>query len=261
MKKYLLFLFISVAVVYGCKKDSGASVNLSTSDMAVINGQLKGLWLFPDNYQKVTDMNGTLIAVNGYVDAPALQFDGGSGVTIITNLQDKNTGTYQLSAKNGMVYLDITDSKGNDVTYQVLLLNGQTLELVSKTPYTYYNNDSPVPALTVSDITLQKQTSADVTGGLVTTVVISNPLAFDINVFVTHTKGADTAVLLDSKTGVKDRYTFAFPAKTGDQLNAVVNADITQSTFYAYYNGIPMTGSLRSNGAQGFQTATGWTVP
>ncbi|MBS1529967.1 MAG: hypothetical protein JSU01_06650 [Bacteroidetes bacterium] len=260
MKRLLLILCISAAVIYGCKKDSGTNVNVNSSDVAVINSQLKGTWLFPIDNQTITDISGAVLSNNGYVAAPALEFNGGSGVTIINNLQVRTTGTYQLSTKNGLIYLDITDSKGNDVTYQVLQINNLTLKLVSKAPYTYYNNGTPEPAETVSNITLQKQSSADVTGGFVTVEVISN-VAYNVNVFVTHTKGADTAVLLDSKQNVNGIYTFAFPAKTGDQLNADVAGDYSQSAFYVYYNGIPMTGSLSVPGGQEFKTTTGWVVP
>jgi hypothetical protein len=259
LKKIFLFLSIAAAAIYGCKKDSGTKVNVNSSDVAIINSELKGLWLYPTDAQTVTDISGSLLASNGYVPAPALQFDGGSGVTIISNLQIKSQGTYQLSTKNGLIYLDITDSKGNDITYQVLQINSQTLELVSKAPYTYYNNSTPEPAEAVSDIILQKQSSADVTASLVKVVVISGT-AFNVDIFETNTKGADTAMLLDSRQDIKGAYTFAFPAKTGDQLNAQTTADYSQSAFYVYYNGIPMSGSV-SAAAPGFKTTSGWLVP
>jgi hypothetical protein len=259
LKKIFLFLSIAAAAIYGCKKDSGTKVNVNSSDVAVINSELKGLWLYPTEMQTVTDISGALLASNGYVPAPALRFDGGSGVTITSNLQIVSQGTYQLSTKNGLIYLDITDSKGNDITYQVLQINSQTLELVSKAPSTYYNNSTPEPAETVSDFTLQKQSSADVTASLVKVVMMSDA-AYNVDIFVTNTKGADTAMLLDSRQDIKGAYTFAFPAKTGDQLNAQTTADYSQSAFYVYYNGIPMSGSV-SAAAPGFKTTSGWLVP
>jgi hypothetical protein len=253
-------LFISVATIYGCKKDSGSKVNVSSSDVAVINNQLKGLWLFPTNNQIITDDAGRELASNGYVAAPALEFDGGSSVSIINNLQDKGHGTYLLSTKDGLIYLDITDSQGNDVTYQVLVLDKQNLKLVSKVPYTYYDNGSPVPAQTVSNIELQRQSAADVTGDLVKVFVIDNSTGFNVDLYVTRALKPDSAVLIDSQNNFKGSYSFAFPAKTGDQLNADIVGDYTQTAFYAYYNGIPMTGGL-SFGAQEFKTTTGWKVP
>jgi hypothetical protein len=260
LKKILLILSVTAATIYGCKKDSGTNVNVNSSDMAVINGELKGLWLFPINSQTTTDLSGSVLAANGYTPAPALQFDGGSGVTIITNLQIKSQGTYQLSTKNGLIYLDITDSKGNDVTYQVLQIDNQTLKITSETPATYKINGNPEPAEAVSTITMQKQTSADETGSLVKVLVMSDA-SFDVNIFETNTQGADTAVLLDTKQNLKGTYTFAFPAKTGDQLNAEVTADYSESAFYAYYNGIPLSGTISAPSPQEFKTTTGWVVP
>jgi len=252
-------LFSAAVVFIGCKKDTGTTVNLNATDMAVINGQLKGLWLFPTENQQIVDDAGKTISDNGYISAPAMQFDGGSGVTLYTNLQTKLKGTYQLSTKDGFIYLDVTYPDGNDVTYQVLVITSQTLKLISTEPYVYYSGATPVPAKAVSNITLQKQNSADVTGSLVKVTVISSS-SFTINVFVTHTLKADTAVLMDTKQNIKGTYTFAFPTTSGDQLNVDVIGDYTQTAFYAYYNGYPMNGDL-SYGGQEFKTTKGWMVP
>jgi len=260
VKKLLLILLIAATAIYGCKKDSSTKVNVTSSDVAVINGELKGLWLFPTNNQTITDESGKLLASNGYLSAPAYEFNGGGGVTIILNTDTRNTGTYQLSTKDGLIYLDVTDNKGVDITYQVLSINSQTLKIVSKTPTVYNNGTENIPAETVSNIILQKQSSADQTGKLIKVVVTGAAAPFNISVFVTHTTGADTAVLLDTKQSVVGTYNFAFPTTAGDQLNAVIDGDYSLTSFYAYYDGLPMTGDL-SYGANEFKTTGGWKVP
>jgi hypothetical protein len=227
--------------------------------MAVINGQLKGLWLFPTDNQKIVATSGETLSDNGYVAAPAMQFDGGSGVTLYTNLQTKLQGTYQLGTKDGYIFLDVTYPNGNDITYQVLVLSNQTLKLISTEPYVYYSGGTPQPAKSVSNVELQKQNSADVTGNLVRVIVVGNA-AYGVNVFVKHTTKADTAVLLDTRQNIKGTYTFAFPATSRDQLVVDVLGDYTQTSFYAYFNGLPMSGSV-SYGAQEFKTSAGWIVP
>jgi len=259
LKKLLLILVIAVAAIYGCKKDSGTKVVINSSDMAVINGQLRGLWLFPTNNQTITDESGKLLASNGFLSAPAYEFDGGGGATIITNTNTRVTGTYQLSTKDGLIFLDVTDNKGVDITYQVLLINNQTLKIVSKTPTVYNNGIENIPGETVSNIVLQKQSSADETGKLVKVVITGATAPFNVSVFVTH-KDVDTATLLDTRQNVTGAYSFAFPTTAGDQLNAVVDGDYSLTSFYAYYDGLPMTGDL-SYGANEFKTTGGWKVP
>ncbi|MGZ3944450.1 MAG: hypothetical protein ACXVIY_11315 [Mucilaginibacter sp.] len=260
MKKILLVLFSAAVVFFGCKKDAGTTANLGASDMATINGELKGSWLFPTDHQQIVDnASGTALADNGYISAPSMQFDGGSGVTLYTNLQTKLKGTYQLSSKNGFIYLDVTYPNGNDITYQVLSITSQTLTLISTEPYVFYDGTAPEPAKVVSNIVLQKENSADVTGKLVKVFIAGNS-TYSVSVYVTHTLKADTAVLLDTKQNIKGTYTFAFPTTSGDQLNVDVLGDPNQISFYGYYNGLPMSGDF-SYGAQEFKTTKGWMVP
>ncbi|MGZ3776814.1 MAG: hypothetical protein ACXVI9_04305, partial [Mucilaginibacter sp.] len=111
----------------------------------------------------------------------------------------------------------------------------------------------------VSNIVLQKENSADVTGKLVKVFIAGNS-TYSVSVYVTHTLKADTAVLLDTKQNIKGTYTFAFPTTSGDQLNVDVLGDPNQISFYGYYNGLPMSGDF-SYGAQEFKTTKGWMVP
>jgi len=252
-------LFSAAVVFFGCKKDVGTTVSLTSSDMATINGELKGLWLFPTDNQQIQDTTGKTLADNGYIAAPAMQFDGGSGVTLYTNLQTQQKGTYQLSTKNGFIYLDVTYPDSTGVTYQVLVLTSQTLKLISTEPYVYYSGATPIPAKSVSNVALQKENSADVTGKLVK-VFIASGTTYSVNVYVTHTLKADTPVLVETKQNIKGTFSFAFPATSGDQLNVDVLGDPGQISFYGYYNGLPMSGDF-SYGAQEFKTTKGWMVP
>lgn len=47
LKKFLFVLFVAATVFTGCQKDTSTAVKIGASDMATVNGQLKGLWLFP----------------------------------------------------------------------------------------------------------------------------------------------------------------------------------------------------------------------
>jgi hypothetical protein len=264
VKKFLLVLIVAAGFFGGCKKDTGANVNIGTADIAAINNQLKGIWVFPVNNQKVVDSLGRTIVGSQFVASPALQFNGVSTVTIYQDTKTKSTGTYSLSTSNGLIYLDITYADGSDVTYQVLVVNSTTLKLLSAPqPYVYNGNLTPEQAMATSNITLQKQNSANVTGSLIRVVVKSDSSsAYSFQIAVTHTKApapADTTSLLVSKTNVTGTFTYEFPAKSGDQLLIDIAGDNTKTFFYAYYNGIPMQGNIGYL-FQEIKTTTGWTV-
>ncbi len=230
--------------------------------MASVNGQLKGLWLFPVEAQKVVDTSGKPLTSPQYISSPALQFDGGSKVKIFQDINTSVNGTYKLSTSKGYVYVDIVYPGGMDVTYQVLFVDGQTLKLITSTPYVYYNGNNPEPASAVSSIVLKKQNSADVTGNIVKVTVVSDTL-YSVAVYRTHTHleaFADTAILMDRKTNITGTYNCSFPTVSGDKLTVDISGDYTKVNFYAYYNGIPMAGSV-AYPFQEIKTTTGWMVP
>jgi hypothetical protein len=171
LKKFLFVLFVAAAVFTGCQKDSSATVKIGASDMATVNGQLKGLWLFPLEAQKVVDTSGKPLISSQYVASPAMQFDGGSNVKIFQDVNTTINGTYKLSTSNGYVYLDVFYPGGADITYQVLFVDGQTLKLTTSAPYVYYSGNNPEPASAVSSIVLKKQNSADITGNIIKVTV------------------------------------------------------------------------------------------
>ncbi len=262
LKKFLLVLFIAAVVFTGCQKDTSTTVKISSSDLATINGELKGMWLFPVETQNVVDINGKPLTTMQYTAAPAMHFDGSSNVKIIQNVNTTINGTYTLSTSNGYIYLDVVYPDVTDIMYQVVFVNSQTLKLLSSQPYVYYSGSNPQPASTVSNVVLQKQNSADVTGHIIRVSVVSDTL-YSVSVYVTNTKlltPADTAILLDSKTNITGTYTYAFPTQSGDKLTLDIIGDYTKTTFYAYYNGIPMEGNVGYPFDE-IQTTTGWTTP
>jgi hypothetical protein len=259
LKKFLFVLFIATAIFAGCKKDSSTKVDIGPSDLAAINGELKGMWLFPSESQKIVNSEGKTLSSAQNTVAPALQFDGSSTVTIYQDIQTKVTGTYALSTKQGLIYLDIYYPNGTDVTYQVVLINSQTLKLVTDQPYVYYSGATAESAINQTNLTLSKQSSADVTGKMIRVTVNSDSI-YSVAVYVTHTKTADTAVFLDSRVNTTGNYSFAFPVSSGDQLSVDVVGNYTNTFLNVYYNGVPMAGNVGYDLGE-FKTTTGWVVP
>jgi hypothetical protein len=248
----------------GCKKDTSNTVNITSANLAMINGQLKGTWLFPIAYQRViTPSSGAVDSVlNG--TSPAFQFDGGSHVNIIQDTKTTLKGTYSLSTQNGLIYIDITYPDGNDVLYQVLLNNAQTLKLTCTTPFIPNGQTTAVAGKVLeSTVTLQKQSASDVTGNLIRVVVIGNATRYSASVSVTHTlltAPADSTILLNTKLNTLGTYTYEFMAKSGDQLYVDILGDYTTTVFYAFYDGVPMAGNVGYD-FQEIKTTTGWMVP
>jgi len=230
--------------------------------MATVNGQLKGLWLFPVETQKIVNTSGEALTSPQYIPSSAMQFDGGSKVKIFQDMNTTSDGTYKLSTSNGYIYLDVVYPGGTDITYQVLFVDGQTLKLITSAPYVYYNGSNPEPASAVSSIVLKKQNSADITGNIVRVTVVSDTL-YSVAIYRTHTRleaFADTAVLMDNKTNVTGTYSYSFPTVSGDKLTVDISGDYTKVIFYAYYNGIPMAGNVGYYFNE-IKTTTGWTTP
>jgi hypothetical protein len=263
LKKFLYVLF-AAAIFASCKKDTSTVVNITPADLSHINAQLKGIWLFPMESQKIVDTTGKTLAPLQFVASPALQFDGFSHVTIFQDIQTKIEGSYTLSTTNGFVYLDVTEPDGTDINYQVLFADGQTLKLVASEPYIYYSNSEPVSAQSISNILLKKQTGADVNGNIVRVVVQSDSSAtYSVIVAVRHaasTAPADTSVILSNRADMKGTFTYEFVGKPGDQLSIDVGGDYTKTSFYAFYNGIPMAGNIGYDYEE-IKTTTGWMVP
>lgn len=263
MKKILLALFSAAVILAGCQKDTGTNVTITSSDLASVNSQLKGTWVFPSETVSVVDSTGKTLTTSQSMPAPAFKFDGGSGVTIMQDVRTSLKGTYQLSSDKAFIYLDVYYPDGTDVRYQIVSVNAQSLKLNSTQPFAYQsgpqNGNVQMPAKSVINLAFQKQSAADVNGRFITVAVQSDSV-YNVSVYVTHkylATPADTAAtLLNSKQKVTGTYSYLFAAQPGDHLTADIFGSFTKTGFYAYYNGIPLTGTVNYNAAQGEITAS-----
>lgn len=260
MKKFLLVLFLTSAILSGCKKDTGTNITLSAADLAVLNGQLKGSWVFPVKTITVVDNNGkALLGQN--LPASAFQFDGISKIEVRPDPLTIDQGTYKLYSKNdGKIYIHInySDSNGaNNEDYQVVMLNSSTLTLTSSQPYVYYSNGVLLPGTAVTSTTLQKLNSADITGNLAR-VLVTNDSTFSVKVYVTHP--GDTSKLIDSKANITTgAYNLVFAAKSGDHLYIDVLGKFLTTSINAYFNGLPIQGEIAGSGNETV-TTNGWDI-
>ena len=76
MKKLLLVLLVAGMAVSGCKKDPWKPSTLSQADIATVNAQLKGTWVFPFRTLTVVDSAGKAVLPVQNIPAAAFAFDG-----------------------------------------------------------------------------------------------------------------------------------------------------------------------------------------
>jgi hypothetical protein len=260
LKKYILILFVALAVYSGCKKDTSSLVTLTSADLAVINGQLKGSWVFPVKTLRVPGTNGQDMVPPVNEPASAFEFDGVSTVLIRTDPQTTLQGTYTLSTVNGLINIHIVYPDNTTEDFKVELLNAQSLTLSSSEPYIYYNGTQLVPTVAVTTTVLQKLSSADESGNLARVLVNVNG-TYSVKVYVTHQRGVvgDTAQLIGNKTNISGAYTLGFVAISGDLLKVDVLGDPLKTSINAYFRGIPISGQIYSSGNETV-TTTGWII-
>jgi hypothetical protein len=260
LKRYILILFVALAVYSGCKKDDSSLVTLTSADLAVINGQLKGSWVFPVKTLRVPDNNGNDMVPPVNEPASAFEFDGVSTVLIRPDPQTTLRGTYTLTSVNGMINIHVINPDNTTEDYKVALLNAQSLTLSASEPYTYYNGTQLVPTVAVTTTVLQKLSSADESGNLARVLVNVNG-TYSVKVYVTHQRGVvgDTATLIGSKSNTSGTYNLSFVAISGDLLKIDVLGDPLKTSINAYFKGIPITGQIYSS-ANETVTTTGWII-
>ncbi len=259
LKNFLFALFAAAIMFTSCQKDIGDGVSIKSGDLATINGQLKGTWVFPVQTLSIVDNTGKVLSPAKGMPAPAFQFDGSTKVNIMPDLRTVLKGTYELTTKNGFIYLDVVYPDHTTTEFQVLLVSNETLKLSSTAPYTYTDaNNKPVQGNAITSTQLKKQNSADVTGSFISVSVVSDSL-FNVGVYVTHS-GDDTATLQNSKENVIGTYNYAFVAKSGDNLAIDLLGSPAGSNFYAYYKGIPLSGAVQVEGNE-IKTGRGWNIP
>ncbi len=264
MKNYLVAFFFVACILSGCQKDTSLSVNILSADLAKVNSQLKGVWVYPIAINRIVDVASGAIDSIKYGVQPGFQFDGGMHVSILQDTKTTIKGTYSLSSKNGVVFIDIIYPSGNDLQFRILSADGSTLKLESAVPYIGTGTTvSTVARQLISDLTLSKQASADISGKLVRVLVINNKVYYSVAVSVKHTalpKPADSTVLLNTKLNTVGSYQYEFEGHSGDQLNLDIIGDYSQTIFYAYYAGVPLAGVI-GHDFQELKTTTGWMVP
>lgn len=257
MKKLLYILFFAIAAFCSCKKDTSTDVSITHADLSSLNSQLKGTWVFPVQTYSVVDSTGKVLSPAQSQPSPALQFDGSSKVNIMPDSKTVLKGTYRLSTDKGLIYITVDYPDGSSVQYQVLSMNDQTLKLTSSQPYPYFNGTDVVTANAVVSTVLSRQNSVDVTGHFVK-ITASSDSSFNIGVYVKH-PGADTAALVTQRSSVTGPFNYSFTAKPGDHLQLDIFSG-GNTTFYVYYDGIPITGEVDLLGNE-LKTDTGWDIP
>ena len=258
MKKFLLILFVTLAVYSGCKKDISNDVTLTAADLAVVSGQLKGSWVFPVKTLNVVDSTGKNMIPPRNEPASAFEFDGVSKVTIRSDPQTEIQSTYTLSTNNGSMHIAVVNPDNTVTDFKVVMLNTQTLTLTSTEPYIYYNGTQLVPTTAVTSTVLQKLSAADVSGNFVR-VNVKNDSIFNVKVHVLRAGAADTGLLVGSKTGTTGLYSVGFIAHSGDRLKVDVIGSIIKTSINAYFRGLPITGNISAQNNETI-TTTGWTV-
>ena len=244
------------AVLYGCKKDVNSVINISSADIATINGQLKGSWVFPVKTLSVVDNNGKPLMPSQNLQAVAFAFDGAGTVTVRPDPITIQTGSYSLSTKSdGGIYMHIIYSDGSTQDFQVTQLTASTLTIASTQPYVYYSNGALVPTQAVTSTTMQKLNSADITGNLVR-VVVSNSTGYNIKVVLIS---GGTSKLIDSLTNQTKPYAIAVPAQAGDRLFVDVVGNFLYTSINAYVDGLPVNGNISATGNETV-TTDGWNI-
>ena len=260
MKKFLLILFVALAIFTGCRKDIGTNVNITNADLNNVNGQLQGNWVFPVNTLTVVDSSGKTVAPGTNQPASAFEFEGSSKVTVRPDPQTALVGKYSLTTSKGNVFVNIAYPDGTKEIYQVVLLNAQSLTLQKNDPYIFYDGTKLIPSIAMSSTVLKKQSNADVTGNFMN-VLVKNDGNYRVNVFVTHQRGVvgDTAILVGSKTNITGTYTLNLIAQSGDILKVDIVGIISNASINAYFRGVPLSGQIYATNDE-VQTSTGWTV-
>ena len=260
MKKVLLVLAVVLVVFSSCRKDLATDANITNGDLININGQLKGSWVYPVKTLTIVDSTGHTIVPGTNQQASALEFDGSSKVTERLDSRTTLQGNYYLSTSKGIVYVNVTFADGTKETFQVVLLNDQTLTLSSNDPYIYYNGTKLLPAIAVNTTVFKKQTPSDISGNNVK-VIVKNDSVYSVKVYVTHQRGipGDTATLVGSKTNTTGTYTLNVAAISGDLLKIDVLGSIPKTSINAYYQGIPIIGQIYAANNETV-TTSGWSV-
>jgi hypothetical protein len=257
-KKLLFLLFVVAAFLSSCKKDTGINVNITPADLASVNAQLKGSWLFPVETLTILDDKGNAMFPAQTLTASAFYFDGSSHADMMPDPQTVLHGTYVLSTKSaGGIYVHINYPDGSSADYQVTMLNSSILTLASSQPDVYFYNGRYLPTEAATSTTLQRLTG-NIAGNLIK-VTVKNDSIFSVKVFLTR-KADGKTIMMDSTSNVNKTYTSVFTANEGDHIRVDVIGQVLDTYINAYADGYPIAGDLLYISAHETSTSNGWNV-
>ncbi|WP_426671411.1 hypothetical protein ACPPVU_09250 [Mucilaginibacter sp. McL0603] len=260
LKKLLLILFVATAFLSSCKKDTGTNVTITPADLASVNAQLKGSWVFPVKTLTVLDDNGKAMFPPQNLAASAFYFDGFMHVDIMPDPQTVLHGTYVLSTKStGGIYIHIDYPDGSNTDYQVVMLNGSTLTLSASQPDVYYHNGTLEPTEAVTSTSLQRIGSGTVLNGNLVKITVKNDSVFSVKVYLTR-KADGKTILMDSINNTSKAYSSIFTAKTEDHLKVNVIGKFLNTSINAYADGLPIEGDVTNLSSYETVTTDGWNV-
>lgn len=256
LKKLLLVLLVTVAILSGCKKDEKQNVLITAADVASINGQLKGSWVFPVKTLQVVDNMGKPLQPSQNLPAAAFAFDGFNTVTIRPDPLTIQTGTYSISATtDGSLVIHVVYPDNSTQDFKITQLNSSSLTIASTQPYVYYHDGVLTPTTAVTSTAMQKLNSSDINGKLVR-VAVTNDSAYSVKVYLTH---SGTTQLVDSVSNINIPYLLAVPAQAGDHLKVDVLGNFLKTSINAYVDGLPISGDISASGDETV-TTDGWNI-
>lgn len=250
-------MLVAGVALSSCKKDTAKSpVTLTQADIAVVNTQLKGSWVFPVKTLTVVDSLGNALLPGQNLPAAAFAFDGLNTVTIRPDPNTVQTGTYALTGtSDGKLNIHVTYSDNTTQDFKITLLTTTSLTIASSESYIYYHNGVLMPTIAVTSTAMQRLNSADINGKLVR-VAVSHDSAYNVKVYLIH---SGLTQLVDSVSNITHPYILAVPAQAGDQLKVAVMGNVLHTAINAYVDGLPITGDISASGNETV-TTNGWNV-
>lgn len=257
MKTLLLVLLVAGIVLSGCKKDSSKSpVTLSQADIATVNAQLKGTWVFPITTLTVVDSSGKALIPSQNLPAAAFAFDGLNTITVRPDPTTVQTGSYALSGTtDGKLNIHVVYQDNTTQDFKITLLTGTSLTIASTEPYVYYHDGVLTSTAAVTSTAMQRLNSSDINGQLVR-VTVSHDSTYSVKIYLTHDGNTQ---MVDSVSNISHPYVLAVPAQSGDHLKVDVMGDVVYTAINAYVDGLPIAGEISASGHETV-TTNGWNV-
>ena len=231
-------------------------MTLSQADVAAVNTQLKGTWVFPVKTLTVVDSSGKALLPGQNLPAAAFAFDGLNAVTIRPDPTTIQTGSYVLSGTtDGKLNIHVVYPDNTTQDFKITLLTSTSLTIASSEPYVYYHDGVLMPTVAVTSTAMQRLNSSDINGQLVR-VVVTHDSMYSVKVYLTHSGAIQ---LVDSVSNINHPYILAVPAQSGDHLKVDVLGNVLHTAINAYVDGLPITGDISASGEETV-TTNGWNV-